>query len=177
MVQVHLHNNVPNVHISIRVPHSLLLRVTFLLLTTGLGLTALAGDIYRWKDEQGRTHMGDTVPAQYKANAVKSSSKAFDLPQQQVIDAGTARAKQISDAEKIRTSQNNPQPRDGNQPSAPVNAASTDSPRVGETTCQEQQRAYAESTSCFENFKNSNGSTKAEGFLKCRDLKEPINCR
>lgn len=42
-----------------------------LLLLSSLSCPALAADIYRWVDEQGRTQYSDSVPDRYKNSASK----------------------------------------------------------------------------------------------------------
>jgi hypothetical protein len=56
---------------------------------------AIAGDIYRWVDEKGRTQISDRVPAEYQARA-----KPVDTSKSKVSDAQQSEAHARLDKQK-----------------------------------------------------------------------------
>ena len=140
------------------------LALIILLTLGGLWLPPLYGaDIYRWVDQDGRVHLSDTVPEQFKKSATRIDSRQYELTpaQRREAEARTARDKAQAaerDAKAAATA--------GRAASAAAPASAV-SAEAGTADCATLRRRFAESNECFAPFFNRNGSVKAEGYAKC----------
>lgn len=144
-----------------------------LALATGL---CLAGDIYRWVDEQGHTHMSDAVPERYKAKATKIDSRRFEVSQsdRQAAVARVAKEREQQaalDAERARAEE-------AAQRQAPAldAAASRPAAKPGKnpaSACERLWQEYFESQECFAPYLTVRGSIKAEAFEHCKEVVSP----
>ena len=147
------------------------------LIKRGLGVLALlgvcaavqAGDIYRWVDEQGRTHMADTVPERYKHSAKRLDGRKYELSEADRAAANAAR-------ERLRAEQADAQARRSEaeaqkQASAPAAASGAKPGRQGEsagTECDRLWRAYYASQDCFGPWR-----TTDESHARCKETVSP----
>lgn len=130
--------------------------------------------IYRWVDENGRTHVSDTVPENYKKSATRMDSREFEVSpgRRKQAEASAAREKALAEeAAKRRRSV---------QASAPIFGASTPATRkrpaqgVTESTdCETWRRLYRESQECFGSYRTAQGGIKAEASEICKPIPSP----
>ena len=128
--------------------------------------------IYRWVDEAGKVHYGDTVPDRYKDNATRKP----ELKEHPVIDVeGTAKEQQARQRarEVIDVEPDNVQP-------AAAPPANSNTPAVSENTtdmtCEEQWTRYNASQACFAPFRMANGAIRPEAFDNCVAVPQPAQC-
>jgi hypothetical protein len=136
-------------------------------------LSAQAVVIYRWVDENGRTHVSDVVPEKYRKSATRIDSSRSEISpeQRQQAERAAARNKALAE-EAVARRQSTPaiQPSAASRPSASKRPAQqvTDS-----TDCETWRSLYRESMECFAPFRTTNGATKAEAFEKCNPIPSP----
>lgn len=142
-----------------------------------LSATASAGDLYRWVDGNGRTHVSDVVPAQYRDVAKRVDTSASEIPdsQRQEALARAAREKQLSEerdrAAQIEQAQRPPPPAKTVELTPPDNSAAE---------CEQLVREYRESQECFAPFMFSHGygrhrrsGVRQEAYLYCKRVQSP----
>ena len=73
-----------------------------LLLFGLLSLATYAADVFRWVDENGKIHYGDSVPERYKQKAKKLDSEGAEVTgaRRQEVEARIARDKAIAESIK-----------------------------------------------------------------------------
>jgi hypothetical protein len=141
-----------------------------LVLATGL---CLAGDIYRWVDEQGHTHLGDAVPERYKAVATRINSRRFELSQSDRLaaEARVVKERQAAvEAERARAEAA------GRQAPASIAAASRPAAKPGNdpaSQCDHLWREYFKSQECFAPYNNRYGGLRGEAFERCTQVVSP----
>jgi hypothetical protein len=133
---------------------------------------AHAGDIYVWTDENGKTHLADSVPAKYRKSAVRIDSSQFELSPEQQREAAAARAalEKKADAVPAPAPSQAPTARPGAAPAARA-PAPVGPPSTGQ--CEALQREYRESLDCFAPFVNANGSLKPGASVACKPVVNP----
>ncbi|MCR5886096.1 DUF4124 domain-containing protein [Rhizobacter sp. J219] len=149
--------------------HNLLLAA--LLLVTQ---AAQATVIYRWVDENGRTHISDSVPEKYKKSATRIDSSRSEVTPEQRKEAQDIAAKEKALAEEAAKQ------RLSKQASQPASAASLPTPGkrpaqgvTDSTDCDTWRRLYNESLECFGPYRTTRGATKPEAFEKCTTIPSP----
>lgn len=133
-----------------------------------------AADIYRWVDDQGRTHLSDVVPDRYRDSATRTDSRRYELTPEQQHEANERAAQ-----ERLRDPPVNPAA--SASPAAPTPTAATPAPllkrpaeRVTATTsCTNWWRLYRESQECFGPFRTVGGGVKPEAFDHCNEIPSP----
>jgi hypothetical protein len=128
--------------------------------------------IYRWVDEAGKVHYGDTVPDRYKDSATLKP----ELKEHPVIDVeGTAkeqearqRAREVLDVEPDK-------PQSSQAPAANANASDV-SENTADMTCEEQWVRYNASQACFAPYRVANGAIRPEAFDNCVVVPQPAQC-
>lgn len=136
-----------------------------------LPLSAVAGNIYRWVDDKGMVHYGDTVPDKYKDTATDKPELKDEHP---VIDVRGTAEEQNARARARETLEEKPKPPVA-PPPAPVAEPEAAAPAKN-LTCQQQWAAYNASQACFATYRNANGSVRAEAFEQCTPIAEPPRC-
>ena len=143
----------------------------------GVAAAVDATPICRWVDEQGRTHISETVPDQYKHSATCTDSQRYELSPKQRQEAEQRAAQEKARAEQQRSS--------GSPAAAPP---STQPDGVGlqlpakrpaqtvteDTDCETWWRLYDESVECFGPYRTVHGATKAEAFDHCNVIPSPV---
>jgi hypothetical protein len=158
-------------------PLARLFALSAALLAAGPSAVA-AGTIYRWTDDQGRTHYSEVVPEQYRATAKPVSPGSPGPTPEQLREAQARAARDKARAADIR----------GDAPSAPPASASAAASapaarrpeRVPDdrTDCDTWARLYKESIDCFGPFRTARGATREEAFAYCTPVSEPpTRCR
>jgi hypothetical protein len=137
-------------------------------------LSAQSAVIYRWVDEDGRTHVSDVVPEKYRKSATRIDSSRSEVSpeQRQQAERAAAGNKALAEdnAARRRSMQATKPPTSVPQPAAtkrPIQGV-TDS-----TDCETWRGLYRESMECFAPFRTTNGATKAEAFEKCNPIPSP----
>lgn len=148
-----------------------------LLVLIFMGLLPLATlaeqHIYRWVDDQGLVHYGDSVPDKYKDKATRKPELKDDHP---VVDVDGTAKEQRARAQAREVIEGAPP---GNPP-VPASAAAPDSkpaaPSAGTLTCQQQWEQYNASQACFAPYRLANGGLRAEALEHCVAVPEPPRC-
>ena len=144
----------------------------FFLIALAVATAAHAADIYVWTDENGKTHLADSVPAKYRKSAVRIDSNQFELTPEQQREAAAARSALERKADAVSAPAPSPAPtaRPG---AAPVSRAPAPvgPPSAGE--CEALQREYRQSLECYAPFVNANGSLKPGASVACKPVVNP----
>jgi cobalamin-dependent methionine synthase I len=146
---------------------------TLLLLFGSVSLAARGTDIFRWVDENGKIHFGDSVPDRYRREAKKLDSKGAEVTSAQRQQAEERLAKEKARAESLRKA------REANSDVAQPSAAPTPAaPPVANNAnaCEEQLKKYLDSQTCFAPYMLKDGGVKPEAFQNCTEVKEPRGC-
>lgn len=130
--------------------------------------------IYRWVDENGRTHVSDVVPEKYKKSAKRIDSGQYEVSpeRKQQAQERAAREKALVD-EAARRRESAPVPASAPGASKPT-ASKRPAQGVTEATdCETWRRLYRESVECFDPFRTARGGTKPEALEKCTPIPDP----
>ena len=133
---------------------------------------AQAADIYVWTDENGKTHLADSVPAQYRKAAVRIDSSQFELTAEQQREAAAARAALEKKADAVAAPASSSPPAVNPGAVSPSRAAAPIGPPSA-GRCEALQREYRDSLECFAPFVNANGSLKPGAFASCKSVVNP----
>jgi hypothetical protein len=145
-------------------------RVVFLFVFASMSVGTYGADIFKWVDEKGQIHYGQSVPKQYKGSATKIVLEEVEPTDAQRHSAEARAAKDKARAESIVT------PRaESNKPhsdSPPLQAAAGTDDK--ESRCAAEKKKYRKSQACFAPYRTANGGLKPEAFQHCVEVKEPI---
>jgi hypothetical protein len=136
-----------------------------------LCFSSYATDLYRWVDENGRTHVSDSVPEKYRKSAKKVDSRQSEVSDDQRREAERRAAEERSRAAKMMEEKTQA----ANQ-AAPGTAAMPASERAGTSAgndCAAQHRMYRESLACFAPYVMGNGAVRPEAFERCTSMPDP----
>ncbi len=129
-----------------------------------------AADLYRWTDENGKTHYGDSVPEQYK-NRARRVQGGSEVSEQERSVAAERLEKEKARAEAAEAARARPA---ASQP--PAASSSTAKAAPSELlSCEEQLRRFKESADCFAKYSLPMGGVRPEAFDNCTEIKQP-NC-
>jgi len=124
-------------------PWRALRRIFLLLMLCAVAGTAAAADVYRWVDEKGKVHYGDTVPDKYKK--VAKLVAAQDVPSADDQRAAQQRANQDKGRlQQLRSA------REAAALSQPVSGAEDPNKKL---SCADQWARYNDSSACFESYR------------------------
>jgi hypothetical protein len=153
----------------------------FTLITAALACDcALGGEMYRWRDDQGRVHVSDSVPVHYRDRAEKLRSYDTLSPAQKA-DAQARRDSLLRQGMQ-------PDAQGGSQgagaqgqqpPVGPTAAQGASAPgkpsKEAESHCARERRLYEESVACFAPYRNVGpaGGIRAEAYQHCVERKDP----
>ena len=139
-----------------------------------IALSAQSAVIYRWVDENGRTHASDVVPEECRKSATRIDSSSSEISPEEGRQAERAAARNKALAQQAATRrQSAPAIQPSTAASRPV-ASKTPSPSVTDSTdCETWRRLCRESMECFAPFQTTGGATKAEAFEKCNPIASP----
>ncbi len=140
-------------------------RVLWLFVFGSVSFATYGADVYKWVDEAGRIHYGESVPDQYKQKAGKIDSSGPEPTDAQRREAATRLAKEKAISESMTTSRTTP--------AAPGSVPATAGVKDKDNSCEAQKKRYAESELCFAPYRNATGGIKAEAFQHCVEVKEP----
>jgi hypothetical protein len=150
------------------------MKISLSILFLALPFCVQAADLYRWVDEDGKTHFSDIVPEKYK-----KSAKRYDSGQYKVNEAdrkaAQERARQVAEHPVNKTA---PQETAQDKQSISMDAPAKQQKKpVNPNDCNALRQQYAESQACFSTFRNANGSVRGEAFERCVDVPDPsIKC-
>lgn len=157
-----------------RLPHALVLG----LVLAGAAGAAGAGTVWRWTDDAGRTHYGETVPERYRDRARPLAADPAPPSDEQRREAreraarDKARAAAIADAPPAAAPAPPPAASTAEGPRRPARAPDAD------TDCATWARLYQESLDCFGPYRTVRGATRPEAFERCTPVDEPPSrCR
>lgn len=139
-----------------------------------LPLLAAAEDhIYRWVDDQGLVHYGDSVPDKYKDQAIRKP----ELKDAPVIDASGTIKEQRARAQARKIIEGTPAGASGTG-APPVNNAATSANPVGNgnLTCEQKWQRYNASQACFAPYRLANGGLRPGAYEHCEAVPEPPRC-
>lgn len=138
-----------------------------------LAFGASATDIYRWVDENGRTHLSDVVPERYRDAATRVDSRSHELTLEQQREARERAAREAERAGRAP-----PAAAQAPQPPAPVVSPTAVVKRPAQTVtestdCTTWWRLYQEGQECFGPFRLVGGGIKPEAFDHCNEIPSP----
>lgn len=142
-------------------------------LLLGLSPGAWATDIYRWVDENGRTHLSDVVPERYRDRATRIDSRQYELTPEQQREARERAAREAE-----RTPHPSPAAAEAPVPPAPAAVREPVTKRPAQTVnantdCATWWRLYRESQACFGPYRLVGGGIKPEAFDRCNEIPSP----
>jgi hypothetical protein len=132
---------------------------------------ANAGDIYRWVDENGQTHVADTVPPQYRKSATKIDARASEVSESQRAEAAARAARQkAAITDPSRPASSNPPASGELSPEIKPGASGLNDKRA---RCDDWRRAYEQSQACFNRYRTVSGAIRSEGYQRCTEVSDP----
>lgn len=114
-------------------------------------------EIYKWIDENGRTHFGEVVPEKYKKSATPMAAQPLNTIQGSALRGPSRPATAPADV------------------SAPQ-SAEIERPLTEAERCRAEQARYSRSQACFARYRNANGSLKSEATENCENVPQPPRC-
>ena len=143
----------------------MLRQTVFFLYLCAISIAGYGADIYKWVDEKGVTHFGDTPP-----DASRIKPKKLDL----IVHEPTNAERRDADAKAARDKARSAIPE---EPSTAPQVVTMPSPPPRSMSAQDQyelnMKKYRESQDCFGPYITAGGGIKAEAFEHCTDMKEP----
>ena len=129
------------------------------------------GQSYKWVDENGKVHFGDTVPLRYQQQAEALASQPAPTAQQkaEAIDAAS-RTKAL--AEEYEYTKQELQARKKQR----AGDAEQKQQEKNNKSCEAKLKRFHESSACFNRYRNANGSLKAEAYELCKEVPRPDEC-
>lgn len=143
------------------------------LFSAGLAAIAFsvqAAEIYKWTDEDGRTHFADSVPDRYKSAATRVDPGSSEVPDTQRKEAEARAAKEKSAMNRAREKSGNSGLPAGTKP-ATGGSATADARRAAD--CEILFRRYRESQECFAPYRLANGALRVEAYQRCTEVPDP----
>lgn len=131
------------------------------------GLCGAAG-VYRWVDDQGRTHVADAVPERYRATAVRIGASQAQPPAGARSRAGPS-VRREREPQVVHAGEDGGMAPDTAEP-AP---ASAPAPDPAETECDRLWRAYFASQECFAPYHIRGGGLRPGAFEHCQQVVSP----
>jgi hypothetical protein len=130
--------------------------------------SALAGDIYRWVDDQGQTHLSDHVPAPYQARAqLVGANSSTIISTSSSISSGTSTSATISATTSATTSASSAQ-------SAAQAAANANANPAANTSASTPAAANARASHALRRHGNQTGA--AVQVVDTQSSGVPQNC-
>jgi hypothetical protein len=117
-------------------------------------LSVQSAVVYRWVDENGRTHVSDVVPEQYRKSATRIDSSRSEVSPERRQQAERAAARNRALAEETATRRQSAQAIE--PPAVASRPAATKRPTQGvtdSTDCATWRGLYRESMECFAPFR------------------------
>jgi hypothetical protein len=144
-------------------------RVASLLFFSSLSLAAYGGDVYKWTDDKGQIHYGDSIPERYAQKSKEVKLQGLDLSTAQRREAEARPARERADGLSISVREEKANGTSSRSLSLP------ESPRArgDESKCRAEMRKYLESDACFARYRLANGGIKQEAYRYCTEVLQP----
>lgn len=147
------------------------IRIACLLAFAAVSAAAFGADIFKWKDDQGRTQYGQSVPDKYKKSAIKVDQE-IATPTDAQRQQASARAANDKEKAEAMAARKNTEPA-GSRPAPAPSPASVAAVDDKASRCETQKQKYRESETCFAPYRTPTGAIQPEGFEHCVAMKEP----
>jgi uncharacterized protein DUF4124 len=153
--------------------------ISRIILTLFLSTACLAAraDVYRWVDENGKTHYGEVVPEKYKQKSRRVDGTGPEVSGAQRQEAEERAAREKAKLEALQKSRDAKEDAQARSPTAPAAQAGDE--------CEK----YLESLACFDKFSGTasnpspsggrvfhRGEIKPEAFEQCKVVPQPRGC-
>lgn len=136
-----------------------------LLCLLSISVVTYGGEIYKWTDQNGQIHYGDSTAGSQNPNAT-----TIDWPNATI----TGEQRQEADARLKREQTQLKQNVAPDESQAPSQGASGATPTGAEhNSCEAQWKKYEDSYACFDPYRLANGGVKTEAFEHCTEEKMP----
>jgi hypothetical protein len=130
---------------------------------------ASSADVYKWVDEDGRTHFSDSVPEKYKKSAKKLEPRKTE-PNEGQRKAAEERAAR----DKALAAESGQKPKDaGAAPAVAAGQAPQKQAANDANDCASLHRRYRESVLCYSQVHPANGAEKSDPYAKCEQISDP----
>jgi hypothetical protein len=150
-----------------RSPLSVFSVTTLLSLSIACVLTGPArAELFKWVDENGKTHYGDQVPERYQQK--QQSLKVDKAPSRDERNAALLRIQKEKNAANAMKAQRDAKAESAGRPAKGGAAAPSN-----ETPCQKEWRLFLDSKTCFQPFRTATGGIRAEAYQHCKEMSEP----
>lgn len=123
-----------------------------------LAVTPVQAEIFKWVDEKGRTHFGETLPEKYR----KSGSTLTPQPVN-TVKGNELRGQGGSDDYRSTA------PAEALPPEVPPEQSEKE-------LCEARHLKFQQSQECFARYRNANGSLKPEASQNCENVEQPSPC-
>ncbi len=142
-----------------------------------------AVEIYRWTDAQGRTHVSDRAPEQYRMKASRIDSKQFELnaeQQKEIADRTANENLKATEASSSQPSASTKTPRPNKAAAKPITLINAGLPPDGRepSDCATLHRLYRESMDCFARYIQPTpygAHVKPEAWAHCSVRDDPTS--
>jgi len=141
----------------------MLAKLLYALVAAWFSIAAARAEIYKWTDDNGRVHYGNSIPESQKNKITKTfkSEPSSSGAQEPVSPAQKLTPKNRSTVESASQSA-------AQSPPAPAQ------PSTKKSKCEEAWRKYEESQACFAPYVLYKGrGVKAEAFEHCTVVPQP----
>lgn len=125
--------------------------------------------VYRWVDDQGRTHYADTVPERYRDRATRVDTGSATSP----AGGAVPRAPANTPATPGTQPERRPPRAAAAAPPASTPARRPAQGVTASTDCATWWRLYDESEACFGPLRTVGGGLKPEAFDHCTEVPNP----
>jgi len=149
-------------------------------------LAANGADVFRWVDEGGRIHYGDSVPERYEQKAKKLEGADISSAQRREAEARQAReqaraeslrrAREAKSGEALPNAEPSPNIAGAGDNTSGGNTSGGNTSGDNTNTCQAQLKKYLESLDCFAPYVIKGGAVRPEAFQHCTVVKQPRGC-
>jgi hypothetical protein len=141
----------------------------FLGITLVSPISAYSAEVYKWVDDTGGVHYGDSVPAPYKKQAER-----VNLPEMETLNFGVQRSNAGVAMDREAPVQRVPMDEQiGETSPGLLSSGQSGGFNAGEATCEEKMQRFMESQECFAPFRLANGAVRAEAFDYCTVVPQP----
>ncbi|MGA7595306.1 MAG: DUF4124 domain-containing protein [Gallionella sp.] len=151
------------------------IKSTGLLAIVLASITAYGDPIYKWTDENGRVHYGDSTPKSQKNVAKNINLKSVSITESMHQETETRNAKDKGQSSQINKLIESKDSRVEASDSAQVNNGKAAAGNK-ESKCEEEWRKFRESQACFAPFAKEGGGFRGEAFEHCTEIPQPDLC-
>jgi TPP-dependent pyruvate/acetoin dehydrogenase alpha subunit len=129
--------------------------------------SAIAGDVYRWTDDEGRAHVSDSVPEKYRERAKRIDVDRSKPTEQQRKDSLNRTKRDKERANAMEQSRTHGAQEAARSAASAASGAPVTKANAKETSCEKAQREFRESQECYAPFRTVNSGVKEEAFKQC----------